>query len=152
MGVLSQPLFGIITTSSSPHPPFPSTRFAKLFYEFLSRYNEWQTVKLQKQLLKTMIFFLGIVSLATLLLASYDGAIISICLIVPLFLTAQKYIEVNERVSHLYVNVQILHHHLIGKLEVGFCDHVEICHCAENFCKYVAKNYGIILNQGLFIK
>ncbi len=73
----------------------------------------------------------------------------SVVMLVFFYLASRHYLELNERVSHLYVNVHILHHHLIGKLEVGFCDHFEPCQCAENFRRYVIKNYSISLYDAL---
>lgn len=35
-------------TAETHNPPFPSVRMAKLFYEFLSRYNEWKLAKRQE--------------------------------------------------------------------------------------------------------
>jgi len=65
--------------------------------------------------------------------------------LVLLYFTIRHYLAMSVRANHLYVNVHILHHHLVGKLEVGFCDHLEPCHCVENFCSYVLKNYKISL-------
>ena len=72
----------------------------------------------------------------------------SMVILVLFYFATRHYIEVNERVSHLYVNVYILQHHLLGKLEVGFCDHSEPCYCAENFRRYVVKKYSISLYNG----
>ena len=69
----------------------------------------------------------------------------SMVMLVSFYFATGHYLEVSERVNHLYVNVHILHHHLIGKLEVGFCDHSEPCDCVENFRRYVVKKYSISL-------
>lgn len=69
----------------------------------------------------------------------------SAVMLVFFYFASRHYLELNEQVSHLNVNVHILHHHLVGKLEVGFCEHLEPCQCAEDFRRYVTKNYNISL-------
>ncbi len=140
--MLCQP---VLKTIDYQKLPVPSLRMAKLFYEFLSRYNEWKAAKLQEALGIFMLSFLvlGIISIIWFL---PGRGLISITVMLVLFyLAIRHYLDVNERVSHLYVNVYILHHHLIGKLEVGFCDHVEPCHCVESFRRYVVEKYNISL-------
>lgn len=115
----------------------------QLFYEFLGRYNEWKTAKIQETIWMLILLFLG---LGIFLLPWFmlgKGLIMSIVMLVLFFFASHHYLELNAQVSHLYVNVHILYHHLTGKLEVGFCDHLEPCQCAENFRRYVIKNYNI---------
>ena len=145
MGILCQP---VLKTIEHQNLPVPSVRMAQLFYEFLGRYNEWKIAKLQETIGMFILLFLG---LGIMLLSWFlpgRGLIMSMVMLVFFYFATRHYLEVNERVSHLSVNVHILHHHLIGKLEVGFCDHSEPCHCVENFCCYVVKKYSISLYNG----
>lgn len=146
MGVLCQPLLG--TTTGQSNLPVPSMRMAQLFYEFLGRYNEWKMAKRQETIGKIAILFLGLCTLFIPWFFPDSGIAISFVVLVLFYYATQRYLEINERVSHLYVNVHILHHHLIGKLEVGFCDHHEPCHCVEDFRDYVLRKYSISLDNG----
>jgi len=130
-------------TVEGPNPPFPSARMAQLFYEFLGRYNEWKLVRRQETIGIFAVFLFGLLALILPWLYPEIGISVSILMLILLFFAVRHYIKLNEKVSHLYVNVHILHHHLIGKLEVGFCDHQEHCTCVEDFRKYVLKNYKI---------
>lgn len=140
--MLCQP---VLKTIDYQELPVPSLRMAKLFYEFLSRYNEWKAAKLQEALGIFMLFFLVLGIICILWFLPGRGLIIITVMLVLFYLAIRHYLDVNERVSHLYVNVYILHHHLIGKLEVGFCDHGEPCHCVESFRRYVVEKYNISL-------
>lgn len=146
MGILCQPL---PQTIGHQNLPVPSLRMAQLFYEFLGRYNEWKIVKRQETIGLVILFFLGLCILFLPWLLPGRGLIMSLVMLVLFYFGTRHYLEVNERANHLYVNVHILHHHLIGKLEVGFCDHEEACHCVENFRSYVIRNYSISLYNGL---
>lgn len=142
MGILCQPIHKTIENQIIP---VPSMRMGKLFYEFLSRYNEWKTAKIQAMIWMLIVLFIGssIILLPWFLLGR--GLIMSVVMMVFFYFASCHYLELNEQVSHLYVNVHVLHHHLSGKLEVGFCEHLEPCQCAENFRRYVIKNYNISL-------
>jgi len=135
-------------TEGKPNPPFPSVRMAQLFYEFLGRYNEWKLAKQQEKIGMTMVLMLGLSALIIPWLFPMIGMFVSIALLTLFYITVKHYLALNEKVSHLYVNVYILHHHFIGKLEVGFCDHQESCQCAEDFRRYVLKNYNISFETG----
>ncbi|MDR3540104.1 MAG: hypothetical protein P4L69_03915 [Desulfosporosinus sp.] len=128
--------------------PVPSVRMALLFYEFFDRYKEWKIAKRQESIGKLIVSCLGLCILFIPWFLPDIGLKISFVVLILFCFATWYYFEVHERVSHLYVNVHILHHHLIGKLEVGFCDHEEPCHCAENFRCYVLENYNIILDKG----
>lgn len=130
------------------NPPFPSLRMAQLFYEFLDRYYEWKLVKRQEMVGMFIVLLLGSLALTVPWLFPKIGMTVSIAMLILLYYAAKHYMELNEQVSHLYVNVYILHHHLIGKLEVGFCDHREPCQCAEDFRGYVLKKYDISFDNG----
>ena len=134
-------------TVDSVSPPFPSVRMAKLFFEFLGRYQEWRIAKLHEIIWMVVVLFLGLSAFLIVWLIPNNGMVLSGVVLVLFYFTTRHYLELNERVCHLYVNVHILHHHLIGKLEVGFCDHRELCFCVENFRGYVLKNYGISLDN-----
>lgn len=144
MGVLCQSVLD--KTAGSVNSPFPSVRMAKLFYEFLGRYKEWRVAKLHETIGILIVLFLGLLAFLIPWIIPKNGVVLSVVLFC-FYIAIQHYLEAKERVGHLYVNVHILHHHLIGKLEVGFCDHQEHCHCVENFRCYVLKKYGIILDN-----
>lgn len=146
VGILCQPA---IKTIGYQNLPVPSVRMALLFYEFLSRYKEWKTAKLQETIGMLILLFVGLCILFLPWLLPRRGIIMSMVMLVFFYFASRYYLEVNERVSHLYINVHILHHHLIGKLEVGFCDHSAPCHCVENFSRYVEKKYNISFSNGL---
>ena len=146
MGILCHHVLNI--TVRQAELPVPSVRMALLFYEFLGWYKEWKNAKLQETSGKLIVLFLGLGILFIPWFLPNIGIIISFVVFVLFYFAIRHYLEVNERVSHLYVNVHILHHHLIGKLEVGFCDHCEPCHCVENFRCYVFENYNISLDKG----
>lgn len=147
MGILCQPL---LKTIEHQILPVPSTRMAQLFYEFLSRYNEWKIAKRQETIEMYILLLLGLAILLFPWFLPGRGLIMSMVLLVFFYFAIHHYLEVSERARHLYVNVHILHHHLIGKLEVGFCDHSKPCHCVENFRRYVVKKYSISLyNESL---
>lgn len=141
VGVLCQ--YVVDKTGANSNPPFPSVRMAQLFYEFLARYNEWKLTRRQVTNGMILVFMLGLLALIIPCLFPKVGMPMSIAMLILFYFATRHYIKVYERVNHLYVNVNILHHHLMGKLEVGFCDHKEPCHCVENFCTYVLKNYNI---------
>ncbi len=145
VGILCQPIF---KTKGHQNLPVLSLRMAQLFSEFLGRYYAWKTAKLQEtlELFILLVLVLSILFLPWLLPGS--GLIMSTVMLVLVYFTTRHYLAVSERVNHLYVNVHILHHHLIGKLEVGFCDHLEPCHCVENFRRYVVMEYNISLYSG----
>jgi hypothetical protein len=143
LGILFQPIFPKATVPKNL--PAPSVRISQLFYEFLRRYYEWKSAQIREMIGMLLLLMVGgsIVSIPWFI--PNVGLILSLCLLVLFYWTAKHYLSVNERVSHLYVNVHILHHHLVGKLEVGFCDHQGPCHCAEEFIDFVLKNYNISL-------
>jgi hypothetical protein len=145
LGILCQPIFPKATIPKNL--PAPSARIAQLFYEFLRRYYEWKSAQIREMIGMLLLLMVGgsIVSIPWLI--PNVGLILSLCLLVLFYWMAKHYLSVNERVSHLYVNVHILHHHLVGKLEVGFCDHQEPCHCAEEFIDFVLQNYNISLTK-----
>jgi hypothetical protein len=145
VGILCQPVLNKIVRYSEL--PVPSVRMALLFYEFLGRYKQWRIAQFQETIGILIVLFLGLCILLIPWFWRDIGMSISFTLFVLFYFAVRYYLKVSKRVSHLYVNVYILHHHLIGKLEVGFCDHTDPCHCVENFRGYVLKNYHISLNK-----
>lgn len=145
MGVLGHCVLSEIV--GRPNPPFPSVRMAGLFYEFLGRYKEWKMAKHQEVGWMIVALCLGLFSLFIPMFMPKIWTIMSLVVIVLFYFVMRHYLELYKRVYHLQVNVHILHHHLMGKLEVGFCDHTEPCQCAEKFCNYVLNHYGIALDK-----
>jgi hypothetical protein len=127
--------------------PVSSVRMAQLFYEFLEIYNEWKTAKFQGMLWMLILLFLGSCILFFPWFLPGEGFILDIILLVLFYFAICHYLEINVKVNHLYVNVRVLHHHLVGKLEVGFCNHSDTCRCVENFRRYVIKRYNISLDN-----
>ena len=140
MGVIIQPL-SVARTKERTIPDL-SPRINRLFTEFLIRYEKWRAV--QKSELEWLIvtLILGLTSLTLWMypLIHWGINLFSLLLFVGVL---RRYLRVKEYSNHLYVNVHILHHHFLGKLEVGFCDHQYPCRCAEQFKAYVWKQYGI---------
>lgn len=145
MGVLCH--YVIDKSAGSINPAFPSGRMAKLFYEFLSRHREWKLAKRKELVAIIIVILLGISALLVPWLYPKLSIPVSFVMYILFFWSARIYIKLNERVGHLYINVNILTHHLIGKLEVGFCDHREPCQCVQNFREYVLKTYDITLDR-----
>lgn len=135
-------------TGKSLDQAFPSIRMAQLFYEFHGRYKDWRLAKLQAMIGTIIVLFLGLVALLIPWLLPKVGVFVSLVMIILFYFAIRYYLKVSERASHLYINVHILYHHLSGKLEVGFCDHHEPCHCVEDFRSYVLENYRIYFNNG----
>ncbi len=149
MGIYN--LFILPKTTVPIDLPVTSARIAELFSEFLRRYYEWKSAKLKEMILMFLMLIVGgsILSIPWLLpnIGMSLSLSLSLCLLFLFYIAVKRYIAVNRKVSHLYVNVHVLQHHLVGKLEVGFCNHREPCHCAEEFMDYVLKTYNISLNK-----
>lgn len=135
----------VLKTTGIRNLPVPSVRMAQLFSEFLGRYNDWKIAQRQKTIGSLILLSLGLCSFFLLWFLPGRRLIMMMVMLVLFYLASRHYIKATERVSHLYVNVHILHHHLIGKLEVGFCDHLAPCQCVENFRCYVLEEYAISL-------
>ena len=135
-------------TVATLDPIFPSVRIAQLFYEFLDRYKNWRLAKLQAAIGTMIVVFLGLAVLLIPWFLPKIGMPLSLGLLILFYFAVRYYLEVKQRVSHLYINVHILYHHLTGKLEVGFCDHYKPCHCVEDFRDYVLENYRISFDNG----
>ncbi|WP_206811925.1 hypothetical protein [Paradesulfitobacterium ferrireducens] len=119
-----------------------------LFQEFLRRYRELQAAKALETIWFTCAVLLGTAVVILPWIFPDKGLPLTGIALIFLFLIVHQYIRQNQRVEHLSVNVHVLHHHLLGKLEVGFCEHLLDCSCAEDFRRHVWQNYGISLNGG----
>lgn len=145
MEILCQP---VLKTIRNRNNPVPSRRMSQLLDEFLGRYNELKIAQRQQTIGSFILIYFGLRSLSLLWLMPGRRFMMIMVMFAFFYLATRHYIETTKRVNHLYVNVHILHHHLIGKLEVGFCDHSAPCQCVENFRRYVLKKYGITLDKG----
>lgn len=132
-----------------PELPCP-TDIKKLFYEFMYRYEALRAAKRQQLLWLLLAVVLG----PTLLLLPWfvpNRQIWLSLLILGLFnLAIHQYFQSKSLVRHAYVNAHILHHHLVGRIEVGFCLHGKPCTCAEDFRHYVWQKYRISLYSNRF--
>lgn len=140
--------FAQINTERKPNQAFPSVRMAQLFYEFLGCYKNWRLAKFQAMIGSFTVFLLGLFALLIPWLLPKMGVSMCLFILILFYFAIRHYLEVNDRVSHLYINVHILYHHLSGKLEVGFCDHHEPCRCVEDFRGFVLDNYKISFDNG----
>lgn len=122
--------------------PAISPQMDRLFTEFLVRYRELQSYQKRELGWLTAIMILGLASLATWMYLPFAWGV-NLTLLLLFLGVLRRYLSVRKAVNHLYINVHILHHHLLGKLDVGFCDHQGTCQCAEKFKKYVWKYYRI---------
>ncbi|MGC7872438.1 hypothetical protein ACPUYX_13025 [Desulfosporosinus sp. SYSU MS00001] len=140
-------LFILPKTTGPIDLPVTSARIAELFSEFLRRYYEWKSAQLKEMIIILLLLIVGGSILSIPWLLPNFGMTLSLCLLLSFYIAVKCYIAINRKVSHLYVNVHVLQHHLVGKVEVGFCDHREPCHCAEEFMDYVLRTYNISLNK-----
>jgi len=147
MGVSSLLLRGRVAANDETLP-VKSQRVALLFYEFLRRHRELADAERKETIWLSLAIILGIASVMVPL-ADPDGGWVGVAGLGAFLAVLRQYVRYNTAVNHLYVNVQILHHHLLGKLEVGFCEHAgEPCACAEEFRRYVWQTYRISLYGG----
>lgn len=114
-----------------------------LFYEYLKRYQDLEHLRRRETNWLILVLFLGFVSLTNLVYLNSTIIAFSSFILFSLFL--KHYITLKKSVNHAYVNAHILHHHLLGKLEVGFCDHETHCQCVDQFKKFVWNKYRISL-------
>lgn|SRR5690554_6276907 len=112
-----------------------------LVREFLRRYDELQN--LRKKELSWMIFLtlVGCLSLWGFVLV--NSPFFYIMALLGFGLVLRQYLSIRKECHRVYVNVHILYHHLLGKLEVGFCKHLTPCQCVEDFKRYFWRTYGI---------
>ncbi len=125
--------------------PGASPRMWSLFREFLRRYRDLQRAQRRETFWLLVVIGLGMLVVFLPVPGHHNGVVLSLVCVGLLLLAARRYQAASRMVRHLGVNVHILYHHLLGKLEVGFCDHQVPCHCAEEFRCYVWKTYHISL-------
>ncbi|MGE4273157.1 MAG: hypothetical protein AB7E31_09850 [Desulfitobacterium sp.] len=116
-----------------------------LLQEFLCRYRELQSARYREVAWVMAVISLGFFCLGSVMFTPLVelSSLLSILLLVVFFLALKQYLKVRRLAEHVYINVHILYHHLLGKLEVGFCEHESPCQCTENFRKYMWNRYGI---------
>lgn len=144
MGVIIQPFY--VQKVKHDGEPAISLQMERLFTEFLVRYTEWQSYQKRELGWLTATMILGLASLASWMYLPYAGGL-DFALFLLFIGVLRRYLSVRQQVNHLYINVHILHHHLLGKLDVGFCNHQGECQCAEQFRKYVWKHFRISLYE-----
>jgi len=112
---------------------------------FLKRYNELQRLKQKEFVRLIVVLVLGFLCLWSMLfLATAELAVgLSSILVLGFIFSLKQYYQAYKETHHVYINVHILYHHLLGKIEVGFCQHQSPCQCAEAFKQYMWKRYGI---------
>lgn len=113
----------------------------QLFEEYLKRWQELRSAKKQETLWLILLTLSGALALLIPWLPGYPwGTAAGFVLALLVFL---RYRRVSSRVYHRFVNFNVVHHHLLGKLEVGFCDHVGPCQCVNDFRRHVWQEYHI---------
>jgi hypothetical protein len=120
----------------------------RLLDEFSRRYDELRQIRRREMTWFILVLFLGFLDLTSLMLSS-TPILLTFCSLLAFFATLAQYLRVKEASNHAYVNVHILHHHLLGKLEVGLCEHDTVCQCTENVKKYMWIKYKISLYENL---
>ena len=121
---------------------FPPT-IVRLFEEYLRRWQELRSARRREVFWLVLLTVSGAVALLVPWLPGHiwTGAG-GIVLFVAVF---HHYRKVSTMVYHSFVNLNVLHHHLLGKLEVGFCEHDGPCECANEFRHHVWQKYRISL-------
>ncbi|MHB8125485.1 MAG: hypothetical protein ACYDEJ_07555 [Desulfitobacteriaceae bacterium] len=125
--------------------PVYSPEMEQLFYEFLHRYQEWSKVKRQENLLFIGLVIVGMIAFFYLCKFPQIDIVYSFLWLFFFCILIVFFQKVSLSVNHQGINTRIVYHHLIGKLEVGFCQHHQPCSCVEDFRQYVLKNYYISL-------
>lgn len=143
MGVLVQqlPAKGRDTADTTLVP----VHIRGLLNEFFRRYDELQKLRQRELIWFILVLSFGFLCLTSLMFFSKPLLFFTLCLLFAFVLTLRQYLIVRNKSTHVYINVHILHHHLLGKLEVGLCEHDSACQCAENVKKYVWKKYRVSL-------
>lgn len=143
MGVVAHPLFSkqwkVSECSTIP------LHLRGLFQEFLRRYDEWHCLRRMEAGGLVRVVFVGFLSLFSFMWIEFIPEFFTFGLLLLFISLLQRYYNLKRETNHAYVNVHILYHHLLGKIEVGFCEHEKDCQCVENFKKYVWNEYHISL-------
>ncbi|MDI6813680.1 MAG: hypothetical protein QMC95_12965 [Desulfitobacteriaceae bacterium] len=115
----------------------------RLFEEYLRRWEELRRARKREALWLILLTLTGALALFVPWLPGHLwGSIGGFGLALAVF---YRYRRVSSQVYHSLVNLNVLHHHLLGKLEVGFCNHVGPCECADEFRHHVWRKYHISL-------
>jgi hypothetical protein len=114
-----------------------------LFYEYLKRYRNFETLRRKETNSFLLVLSIGIISLTNFIYLTSIPVFLFLGLFIIFIHFLRRYIILKKSVAHAYVNVHILHHHILGKLEVGFCEHESPCQCVEQFRKFVLRKYRI---------
>jgi len=149
MGVISQPAWRR-EPERDAELPIPSTGIENLFYEFLSRYEALRRAKRRELFWLLLTGMLGMMLLFLPWLAPIKQLWPSLITLLLFNLAIHNYFKIKSLVSHSYINAQILHYHLVSRIEVGFCNHGESCRCADDFRHYVWKKYHISIYSNRF--
>lgn len=147
MGVAAQQLF--TKGRDTAEGIYVPVHIRRLLDEFSRRYDELRQIRRREMTWFILVLSFGFLGLTSLMLFSSTPILLTFCLLLAFFVTLAHYLRVKEASYHAYVNVHILHHHLLGKLEVGLCEHETVCQCAENVRKYMWKKYKISLYENL---
>jgi hypothetical protein len=84
------------------------------------------------------------------LLTAFSGnAAGTLILVIITGVSYRKYALYHQRLNHASVNLEILKHHLIAKLELGLCRRRQTAHCdcREHYHHYVWDRYGLSLYE-----
>ena len=114
-----------------------------LFYEFLKRYKDLEKLRRRETSWLVLVLSLGLISLTNFMYLNSTSVILTLCMFIAFLIILRRYLSIKTSVAHTYLDVHIVHHHLLGKLEVGFCEHEYPCQCVEQFRKFVWKKYRI---------
>ncbi|MHB1654204.1 MAG: hypothetical protein ACYCVD_17270 [Desulfitobacteriaceae bacterium] len=124
-----------------PHDLPPS--FIRLFEEYLRRKRELRSARQREAIWLVTLVLAGVLALISPWLGS--NIAINIVTLALVYVVYRHYLKVRAQVSHVFVNFNVLHHHLLGKLEIGFCGHQERCNCTNEFRRFAWKKYRISL-------
>lgn len=124
--------------------------FSYLFDEYLKRIEELRSAKQREIFWLIVLVLSGTITLITPWLG--PNLLISVMSLILVFTIFRKYLRVNSEVNHVFVNYNVLHHHLMGKLEMGFCNHKYTCNCTNEFRNYVWRKHHISLYNETTVK
>jgi hypothetical protein len=145
MGVIVQqiPTKGRETTDCT----FVPVHIRGLLNEFLRRNNELNKLRQKEMSWLILVILVGCINLASIMNLTSVPLLLNLWLIIGFLFILRQYLIVKRASAHVYVNVHILYHHFLGKLDVGFCEHESTCQCVENFRKYVWRKYRVSLHR-----
>ncbi|KLU60031.1 hypothetical protein CEB3_c34620 [Peptococcaceae bacterium CEB3] len=121
----------------------PST--LRLFEEYLRRSEELRAARRREGTLMFLLVLTGAAAFTSPWLGVNPA--FSLLCAAGAFLVFRYYLKASRRVNHVFINLNVLHHHLLGKLEVGSCRHGESCDCINEFRRLVWQRYHISLYE-----